>query len=91
MGWNCPPGFIRGMVRAGLCRGAGLMVHTRLAGGSVGSGSLSKLLSSLLQPHQQRYSLAPHEKERERCRFGMSRVWAVMILLQGKGRELNQT
>lgn len=54
MGWNCPPGFIRGIVRAGLCRGAGLMVHTLLAGGSVGSGSLSKLLSSLLQPHQQK-------------------------------------
>lgn len=54
MGWNCPLGFIRGMVRAGLCRGAGLMVQTLLAGGSVGSGSLSKLLSSLLQSHQQR-------------------------------------
>lgn len=49
MGWNCPLGFIRGMVRAGLCRGAGLMVQTLLAGGSVGSGSLSKLLSSLLK------------------------------------------
>lgn len=48
MGWNCPPGFSIGMLSAGLCRGAGLMVHTRLAGGSVGSGSLSKLLSSLL-------------------------------------------
>lgn len=37
-----------GTVRAGLCRGAGLMVHTLLAGGSGGTVSLSKLFSSLL-------------------------------------------
>lgn len=88
MGWNCPPGFIRGMLRAGLCRGAGLMVHTRLAGGSVGSVSLSKLLSSLLQAHRQTgfVSAASTCSERERCRIG-----ATMVLLGGKSRELSQT
>lgn len=46
---------MRGRARAGLCRGAGLMVHTLLAGGSDGSGSLSKLFSSLLQTSQKRW------------------------------------
>lgn len=52
MGWNWLEEFKRGKERAGLCRGAGLMVHTLLTGGSGGKGSLSKPLSSLLQIKQ---------------------------------------
>lgn len=69
---------MRGTVRAGLCRGAGLMVHTLLAGGSGGIVSLSKLLSSLLQKNQ-KYIFEPEHKYS--CKHFLSTYFVLCIVL----------